>query len=249
MGFYSTMCMITGVNLRNSVETAVVLLHRTPAGQYSPISLGIHGIYDGFGSIDWVPEDLNASLLTRFFTAAHRAGRFEALDQTQTGDYDWFDPAIDIETLLFLVERTVSSSDLYDAPHPPGTVLDGDPVVFAMIAQSVWDGIASQPRSHPTDLTPAVFGPGAGVAADIYGERLGELVEPVRQFVAVSEFIAARPSLRWAPPNETVQRFALGSGHHFEPEQNAQFVEDARREYRGVSFIQNALDVYVRDAP
>lgn len=248
MGFYDTTCLITGVNLGSSVDTAVVLLHRSPAGQYSPISLGIHGTYDGFGCIDGVPADLNATLLRRFFSDAHRAGRFQAHDQTHVGDPNWFDPDIDIESLLFLVERTVSCSDLYDGgPYPPSTVLDGDPVVFAMIAQPVWDAIASQNRSPRTNLTTAAFGPDADVAADIYGEHLDRLVEPLRQFAAVSDFIATRPLLRWAPPNEPVQRFPHGSGHQFNAGEGRRFVEDARREYRGVTAIHTALDTYVRN--
>lgn len=248
MGFYDTTCMITGINLGSSVDTAVVLLHREPAGQYSPISLGIHGTYDGFGCIDGVPADVNATLLTRFFSDAHRAGRFEAHDQTHVGDPNWFDPDIDIESLLFLVERTVSCSDLYDdgSPYPPSTVLDGGPVVFAMIAQPVWDSIAAQHRSPRMSLAASAFGPDAGVAADIYGEHLDQLVERVRQFAAVSDFIASRPLLRWAPPNDPVQRFPRGSGIRFTAEQSRQFVEDARREYRGVTAIQTALDTYVR---
>lgn len=248
MGFYDTTCMITGINLGSSVDTAVVLLQREPAGQYSPISLGIHGTYDGFGSIDGVPGDLNATLLTRFFSDAHRAGRFGAHDQTHVGTPNWFDPDIDIESLLFLVERTVSCSDLYDdgSPYPPSTVLDGNPVVFAMIAQSVWDAIAAQHRSPRMSLTTSAFGPGADVATDIYGQHVDQLVEPLRQFAAVSDFITNWPLLRWAPPNEPVQRYALGSGHQFTDEDNRQFVEDARREYRGVTAIQAALDTYVR---
>jgi len=227
----------------------VVLLHRVAAGQYSPISLGIHGTYDGFGSVDGVPLDLNTTLLTRFFSEAYRAGRFQAEDQTRSDNPKWFDPDIDIESLLYLVERTVSCSDLYDhqMPWPPSTVLDGDPVVFAMIAQPVWDAIAAQDHSPRMSLTTSAVGPGADVAADIYGEHLDQLVEPLRQFAAVSDFIATRPLLRWAPPNEPLQRFPHGSGHQFSTEDIRRFIDEARREYRGVTAIQTALDDYVRN--
>ncbi|QIV79569.1 hypothetical protein [Mycolicibacterium frederiksbergense] len=246
MGFYDTTCLITGINLGSSVDTAVVMLHRTPDGHYCPISMGIHGTYDGFGCIESVPADLNAALLTRFFSAAHRTGRFQAHDHTHAGDPHWFDPDIDIESLLFLVERTTTCSNLYDGPFPPGTVLDGHPVVFAMIAQPVWDAIAAQNRSPRANLTTAAFGPGADIAASIYGQHLGQLVEPLRQFAAVSDFIASRPLLRWAPPNDPVQRYPRGSGVLFSTEESRRFVEDARAEYRGYPAIQNALDTYVR---
>ena len=247
VGFYDTTCLITGVNLGSSVDSVVVLLHRTSAGRYCPISLGIHGTYDGYGCIDGVAPDLNSSLLTEFFSDAHRAGRFHAHDHTYIGDPNWFDPDIDIESLLFLVERTTTCSDLYDGPCPAGTVLDGCPVVFAMIAQPVWAAIASQNRSPRTSLTAAVFGCGAEIAAHIYGQHLSQLVEPFRQFAAVSEFISSRPLLRWAPPNEPDQRYDRGSGVLFNTEETRQFVDEARRDYRGVPEIQTALDTYVQD--
>lgn len=252
MGFYDTTCMITGVNLGTSHDAAAVLLHRISPGQYSPISLGIHGTYDGYGSLDGVAEDLNATLLTRFFSAAYRAGRFQAHDFTHDGDPAWFDPDIDIDSLLYLVERTTTCWDqfsehaAYPDPYPPGTVLDGDPVVFAMIAQPVWDAIAAQHRSPRMSLMASAFGPGADVAAAIYGKHLDQLIEPIRQFAAVSDFIATRVPLRWAPPNEPVQRYAHGSGHQFSYEASRRFVEDARRDYRGDPAIQTALDTYVR---
>lgn len=250
MGFYDTTCLITGVNLGSSVDTAVVLLQRTPAGHYWPISLGIHGTYDGYGCIDGVADDLNSTLLTKFFWDAHHTGRFHAHDHTQIGDPHWFDfhpdTDPDIESLLFLVERTVSCSDLYDGLCPPGTVLDGNPVVFAMIAQPIWDAIASENLSPRTSLSTAVFGPGTDIADDIYGQHLGQLVEPLRQLAAVSDFIATRPLLQWAPPNEPVQRYDRGTGVLFSTEDSHQFVEDARSEYRGFPAIQTALDSYVR---
>ncbi|MBX9918370.1 MAG: hypothetical protein K2Y33_00845 [Mycolicibacterium frederiksbergense] len=247
MGFYDTTCLITGINLGSSVDTTVVLLHRTADGHYCPISLGIHGTYDGFGCIESVPADLNAALLTRFFSAAHRAGRFQAHDHTHAGDPHWFDPDIDIESLLYLVERTTTCSELYGQPYPPSTVLDGDPVVFAMIARPVWDAIAAQNRSPRANLTTAAFGPGADIAASIYGQHLGQLAEPLREFAAVSDFIAARPLLWWAPPHEPVQRYPRSAGIRFSTEASRRFVEDARFEYRGYPAIQRALDTYVRN--
>lgn len=246
MGFYDTTCLITGINLSDSVDTAVVLLHRTEAGQYCPISLGIHGTYDGFGCIEHVRADLNSALLTTFFSAAHRAGRFHAHDHTHAGDPHWFDPDIDIESLLYLIERTTTCSELYGQPYPAGTVLDGHPVVFAMIAQPVWDAIAAQNRSPRANITTVAFGPGADIAASIYGEHLGQLAEPLRQFAAVSDFIATRPLLRWAPPHEPVQRYPRSACIRFSTEASRRFVEDARSEYRGYPAIQHALDTYVR---
>ncbi len=115
MGFYDTTRLITGINLGSSVDTAVVRLHRTLAGPVLPNLARHPRNVRRFGCIDGVPADLNATLPTRFSSAAHCAGRFQAHDHTHAGDPNWFDPDIDIESLLYLVERTVTCSDLYGA--------------------------------------------------------------------------------------------------------------------------------------
>lgn len=92
----------------------------------------------------------------------------------------------------------------------------------------------------------AAFGPGAAFAAEIYGEHLDQLVSPCANSPPAG-LHHHQPLLRWAPPNEPVQRCAHGSGLQFTDEDGRQFVEDARREYRGDSAIQTALDTYVRN--
>lgn len=170
MTFFDTACLITGVNLRG-IDATAVLLHRTAAGQYHPISLGIPGTYDGFGCIDEVPADRNTAALTAFFTRAHQRGRFLAHDHTHTGDPNWFDPDIAIESLLYLVERTTTVADLYGGAYPPCTVLDGHPVVLTLIAQPVWDALAEKHFRGPhSGLAAAAFGAGVETAAAIYGQ-------------------------------------------------------------------------------
>lgn len=240
---YDTTCLITGANLRG-IDATAVLLRRTPTGQYFPISLGIRGAYDGFGCIDGIAADLNTRLLTRFFTAAYRNGRFVAHDPTHTGDPLWFDPDITIESLLYLVERTTTHADLYGGSYPSGTVLDGDPVVLTMIAQPVWDALTSQRRSWWPVIT-AAFG-GAVTAAEIYGAHLRELGERMRQLAAVSDFIANQARLHWAPPGDPKQRYPHGVGRQYSDAQTRRFVAATRRECRANPVIQAALDAYIK---
>ncbi|MFN6548152.1 hypothetical protein [Mycolicibacterium nivoides] len=240
---YDTTCLITGVNLRG-IDATAVLLRRTRTGQYFPISLGIRGAYDGFGSIEGIAADLNTRLLTRFFTAAYRNGRFLAHDPTHTGDPVWFDPDITIESLLYLVERTTTHADLYGGSHPPSTVLDGDPVVLTMIAQPVWDALTSQQsRWHP--LITAAF-PSTITGTEIYGAHVHELADPMRQLATISAFIGAQKQLRWAPPGEPEQRYPRGVGRQYSDAQNRGFVAAARRDYRANPAIQAALDTYIK---
>lgn len=249
MGFYDTTCLLTGINVR-MIDATVVLMRRVDT-TYQPISLGISGDYDGYGCIEGVQTDRNTELLTHYFTAAHRAGRFQAADQTHSDDPDWFDPVIEIESLLFLVERTNSCSDRFGGYGPPSTLLDGHDVVSAMISGPVWQALTSQrrrggPRSGRTLLDDA-FGAGASIAAQIYGEHLSDatIVEQMRELAAITDFITTHPPLRWAPPGEAEQRYPLSYGQ-FADNENRAFVETARQDYRDDPAIQDALDEYVR---
>lgn len=244
--FFDTACLITGVNLRG-IDATAVLLHRTAAGQYHPISLGIPGTYDGFGCIDEVPADRNTAALTAFFTHAHQQGRFLAHDHTHAGDPNWFDPDIAIESLLYLVERTTTFADLYGGSYPPCTVLDGRPVVLTLIAQPVWDALQDHHvRAARGELAATAFGAGAETAAAIYGRDFDDLGEELQQLAAVSHFISMQPLLRWAPPSEPLQRYPRGVGGQFSAEQSRHLVDVARRDYRHDPRLQRALDDYVK---
>ncbi|WP_099020863.1 hypothetical protein [Mycolicibacterium palauense] len=245
MGFYDTACLITGVNV-TSVDATAVLLRRDPEGYYYPISLGVQGAYDGYGSLDTITASYRNAALTSFFSNAFRSGRFHAHDYTHAGDPLWFDPDIAIESLLYLIERTTTCSNLYGGIYPPCTVLDGDAVVMAMIAQPVWDAIADARHPGRRNLAPMAFGAGLPTAAEIYGPGLHGLQDPLRQLAVISHFIATHPPLRWAPPGEPAQRYPRGAGRQFSAEDNRQFVDEARRDYRGSSVIQRALDIYVQ---
>lgn len=246
MGFYDTACLVSGVNLKG-IEATAVLLQRTGAGQYHPIALGIQGTYDGFGCIDGVTGDANAAALTRFFSHAHRQGRFVAHDHTHHGDPDWFDPDIAIESLLYLIERTTTRATLFGGPYPPCTLLDGHPVVLTLIAQPVWDALGEHHIRGPrSELAATAFGAGVETAAAIYGRDFDHLTQPLQQLAAVSHFIATQPRLRWAPPGEPAQRYHRGVGGRFSAEQSRHFVDVARRDYRHDARLQSALDDYVK---
>ena len=94
----------------------------------------------------------NIEMVCDFFSAARRAGRFLPEAQTHTGNPEWFDPDIEIEALLYWWSRPRraprSSESQGGWGCPPSTVLDGHPVVFALIAQPVWDEL-TRTRDRP----------------------------------------------------------------------------------------------------
>ncbi|NEW37019.1 hypothetical protein GV791_31375, partial [Nocardia cyriacigeorgica] len=113
--------------------TLVVL--RRVGGDYLPITLGIKGTYDRIGGIDGIHVDLNTELVLRYFVDRYREGRLFADDQTSTFEGDALTADSDIEDLIRLIERTHVAIE--DGGYSPSTVLDGDAVVFALIAQPV----------------------------------------------------------------------------------------------------------------
>jgi hypothetical protein len=72
-----------------------------------------------------------------------------AKDQTCDGDYALLTDEDGIEDLLAVIERTCSCWERYDNVCPPSTVLDGDVIVYAFIAQPVWDGIVGAASAAP----------------------------------------------------------------------------------------------------
>lgn len=230
--------MITGVSLMPVHATLVVL--RRVGGDYLPITLGITGTYDRIGGIDGVDEDLNTELVVRYFLDRYRDGRFFAKDQTSTFEGDALTADSDIEDHIRLIERThIAIVD--GGGHPASTVLDGDMVVFALIAQPIWDAIAA--AAPPLDReSDRLFGP-ASTAADIYAGRLPELAPAIDQLAAVGAFVAGH-GLRWAPAPEPSQRYPTDYGSQHPGDEIKRFLDQAQRDYADNPVISAGLAGY-----
>ena len=240
VGFYDCTCMLTGVSV-DLVGATAVILRRTATG-YEPVALGISGEYDGYGTIWSVDEGRNTELVYDFFATQYRNGRFIAKDQTYDGDYELFTDEYGIEDLLAIIERTCSCWERYGNFYPPSTVLDGDVIVYAFIAQPVWDAIvetASAASNLEADFLRA-FG-GNPTAREIYDGHLPEVAEQVRQLAAICEFVRAH-EMRWAPPGEQEQKYWGYSYDQNDTEDWLAFIATARLDYPDEPAIQSALD-------
>ncbi|MGO4648102.1 hypothetical protein AB4305_24530 [Nocardia sp. 2YAB30] len=228
------------------VDATLVVLRRIN-GNYLPITLGIAGTYDRYGGIDGVHEDLNTELVLRYFFDRYRDGRFFAKDQTSTFDGDALTSDSDIEELLQLVERTHVAIDdeIHDyRVYSASTVLDDDMIVFALIAQPIWDAIvgAAPASDRPPDQQfEQLFGT-ASTAAEIYEGRLPELATAVGQLAAVSDFVENH-GLCWAPAPEPSQRYPTDYGGQHGAEIK-EFLDRAKRDYRDDPVISAGLATY-----
>jgi hypothetical protein len=226
MGFYDARCMVTGVSLK-AADAALVLLDRQ-GNECHPIALAIQGAYNRLGSIDNIDEDENTELVLGYFREKLRSGEL-IIDPDEAGG----DQINDIEHFLGLVERNVTME--YDA-----AVLNGRRVLFALIAQVVWDRVASSAPPEPGSDA-GRFGslfPAGGVADGIYREHLEDVSTHLRELTAVAQFLAER-RIAWRPPDDHFQHYG---------EEMREYLAAARQAFHDSPAVLAALKRYAKDA-
>jgi len=225
MGFYDCRCMVTGVSLKGA-GAALVLLQDS-AGEYCPISLAIKGNYNRLGSIDEIEEDANARLVLKFFLDGLPLGTF-TVDEEALAREECF-PIRTSEDLLQGFERNINDGPGYAA-------LNGQPVVFALIARAVWDTIA-QHASPSDESAPIVFQrlfAVSSVGAQIYAGALGEVCTHVGESAAFDALLKER-RLPWKPAEDPGQDY---------PEEMRQYLGAARQTFADSAIIMEALRRY-----
>jgi hypothetical protein len=223
MGYYDCRCLVSGVSLKGA-DAVLVLLHQ--AGEaYRPIACAITGNYNRLGSIDGIEEDANTELILDFFLGKLQSGAF-VVDTEYLGGHNCY-PIQDVEQLLTGFERNIND-------YPRAAVLEGIPVVFALVCKAVWDGLARA----PTPGTPATWFQelfkSVPVAEEMYGGRREAVSGHLRELAAVSRFLAGR-GLVW--------RSADNPGQDY-PEEMRQYLAEARQTFRDSAVMLDALKQY-----
>jgi hypothetical protein len=223
MGFFDARCMITGVSLKGS-EAALVLLQQHEES-YHPIALAITGQYDRLGSIDGIDEDENTDLVLDYFLNQLAEQAF-VVDVESLRIHESY-PIATIEQLLRGFERNMNDGPGY-------AVLNGQPVVFALVSATVWRAIARTSSPHQDDATfHRLFGANP-VPLQIYGGHLKDVSCQLGEFAAVSDFLAPR-GLLWTPPTDW--------GQHY-PDDMREYLAEARTAFHDSSLILQALRQY-----
>ena len=235
MGFYDARCMITGISLHGIDATLVVL--RRAGEAYEPITLGITGTYDRYGSVDGTEPDVNTDLILAYFRGQRRDGTFVVTDS--------FPSIGDVEDLLRFFERNNQTLEP-DPPLPSVTATwAGQPPFVALIAQPIWDAVTAPVRADEAvakvwfDLlcgrSPMVSG--------IYQDRVPDVSEQVRQLYLVDDFRRAN-QLAWAPAAESAEGRYSGFQYQHDADDMREFLAEARTDFAGVRLIRAALDRY-----
>jgi hypothetical protein len=228
MGFYDCRCMVTGVSLKGA-DASLVLLQAT-GSMHSPIALAIKGAYNRLGAIDMIEEDVNTRLVLEFFLGELRSGRF-AIEEEYLRARGYY-PFRSIEALLQAFERNIN-----DNSH--AAVLDGQPVVFALISRVIWDTIARAsplPRQRVQTALRKSFEANA-VAERIYSDSSDALSEHVRELAAVRALLADH-RITWAPPSNPAQDYT---------DDTRQYLAEARRSFADSPVILAGLHEYERE--
>jgi len=225
MGFYDCRCMITGVSLKGA-DAALVLLHQS-SDQYLPQALAVKGNYNRLGSIDGIDEDANTQSVLRFFQESLRSGAF-TVDEEYLRGHGCF-PIQTIEDLLQCFERNLNDADGI-------AVLNGQSVVFALIARPVWDTIA---EAAPTPVEPALTSfnrlfKASPVGLEIYAKSVRAVSKHIGELAAV-ESLLTRRRLSWQPSEATGQDY---------PDEMRQYMDEARGIFADSPMILAALRRY-----
>lgn len=225
MGMFDARCMITGVSLKGS-KAALVLLQPVKKAQ-QPIALAITGQYDRLGSIDMIDEDDNTQLVLRYFQNRLTAKAFVVAEE-----YLRIHESFPIET----TEQLLRGFERNMHDHSTAAVLNGQPVVFALIASKVWNAIARAGKKS-TAKDSAVFGElfkAAPVAAQIYDGHLEDISKQLREFAAVSAFLAER-TIKWKPAKDVSQHYT---------EEMKRYLRSARTKFKDSAVVLDGLKAY-----
>ncbi|KAB7756162.1 hypothetical protein [Mycolicibacterium mucogenicum] len=232
MGFFDCKCMLTGVSI-DFVGTMAVVLRHAPTG-YEPVSLGLSGEYDGAGHLDGLRADPGTELLYDFLQGCLHSGRFVTTYGYNESDLD---DSYRLDAMFGLIENYW----MEDGYQQPTAVLDGAPLVYATIAQPIWDAIATTAASGPATLH-TVFGDNP-IQHEIYGAHAVEVDAQLQELARIADFVSAR-GLRWAQPFDPEQRYPT-DGEQRGDDQNAAYVAQARLDYSDSPALLAGLDDYV----
>ncbi len=228
MGFYDCRCLVTGVSLKGA-QAALVLLQPVDAG-YQPLALALKGSYNRLGAIDGIEQDTNAKLVLRFLRAQHESYALE-FDKEYWRELR-FKPLTTLEEFLAAFERNIND-------YAQTALLDGQPVVFALICRAVWEALARAlpPTEDSLDAQFHALFANVAAAQTIYQRNLSQVAPQLLELAAVNSFLTQR-GLAWKPADEPGQDYA---------EEMRQYLAEARAAFSDAAVALAALQAYERE--
>jgi hypothetical protein len=227
MGFYDSRCMVTGISLW-AQEAVLVLLDPSEDGTHRPISLGVRGSSNRFGSIDFIKASPNVSQLAAFLRKKFESGELDGLEERYQPKLK--DAGEDLERFFQAFERNMNEGD--------SNTLAGRRLAFALVSVPVWDGLVERASiEEPAEiLFPRLFGESA-TAREIYRD-LSSVRGPIEAQYAVHQYLESR-GMEWTPsPSVGDQHFS---------EEVLGYLAAARQRFADSTLMLEILSEYAED--
>jgi hypothetical protein len=228
MGFYDNRCSLSGVSLwRND---AVLILLEPDGKAFWPVTLGVKGSCNRFGSIDGFTADANVSAICEYLRA-----KLES-KELLIGD-DYYVPkgestAQDVEEFFQAFERNTSDGQENGFVERPLTP--------ALICLTIWDGLVERSKvtGTPEEVFDRLFAD-RPIPREIYGKSLANVQKELVEQAAVSEFMV-RHRIAWKP-SEIYGQADL--------EEVRQFLSEAQKSFKASPEMLAALNAYEAQMP
>lgn len=210
MGFYDNRCSLTGVS--TWLNEAVLVLVETTGTTFRPVTLGVAGSCNRFGSIDGFKADPNVNAIGAYFRAKLTA------KELCIGDPYYLPKGVsvakDVEQFFQAFERNSSdgaSNGLIDRPLTP-----------ALVPLTIWGEILkrSKARGTPEEQFERIFGDG-DIPRAIYSESLSKVANELAEQAAITDFMI-RHEIAWKPSE------IYGQG---DPEEVRRFLREAQSKF------------------
>ncbi|QCH21978.1 hypothetical protein [Mycobacteroides salmoniphilum] len=244
MGLYDCNCQVSGVSLLYQ-DAALVILRRIGEA-FTPITLALHGDYNMQGAIGAEP-DANSALVLNYFMDRYDDGAFIAADDTTRPESRLPPTRNSIQSVIDVIERTTTCSEVNTSfgpnggGHKPSTLLGGDFIVHALIAQPVWDAISAHhpgsERSAEAQFASVFTDPAAG---QIYAGHVPELSTEIHELASVDSFLEEH-GMTWTPPGSLACRYPSTYNDH-EDEDVHDRLNRARADYHSLPWMLAAIE-------
>lgn len=223
MGFYDNRCSLTGVSLW--CNQAVLILVEPDGNSFRPVTLGVKGSCNRFGSIDFFEDDANVSAICAYFRAKLTSKELSIHDDYYLPKGD--STAKDVEQFFQAFERNTSEGDSNGLPDRPLTP--------ALISQNIWDGVVARNNvsGTPEEHFARIFAAG-DIPRAIYGTNLSKLQEILSEQAAVCDFMV-RHKVTWQPS----EIYGQGDAHEVR-----KFLRDAQEKFRASPAMLEILATY-----
>lgn len=223
MGLFDYRCMISGLSLKSS-KTTLILLEKA-GDNYLPIALPVFGQYNRLGAIDMIEENKNTKDILTFFQSKINSGEIKVDWEEVYWQGEFLKKIENIEQLFTAIERSVTME--YDC-----VTLNKQRIEYSLINTRIWNEIVCFDfENKEPNLIPSK------TWKEIYNQPNSDYDYLEHQFKKAQNFLN-KHNLKWTPPND--------SGQHYDEEVN-DYLEQAKSKFIDEPLMMNGILAYEKE--